>query len=90
MSSGDGGKIFPAAAADDSVAPRDRAKLTTVASAADCILCPLPWLLSWHRTGGQYRPASVFRRINFVLSIAQAPVTGQVPGEEYGTSESAK
>jgi len=73
--------------------PREPAKLRNVASAASCIHGPLLLLLSWHRAGGQYRAESILRptteQIIVVISIAQAPVAGQWPGEEYWTSEIA-
>jgi len=66
--------------------PREPAKLRTVASAASYIHGPLPLLLSWHRSGGQYRADSIFRpytgQIIVAISISQAPVTGQ--GRDFG------
>nr|AAM29351.1 GH14618p [Drosophila melanogaster]ABN49445.1 LP01542p [Drosophila melanogaster] len=68
--------------------PAETAKLRTVASAASSIHGPLTLLLSWHRSGGQYRADSFLRpstgQIIVVISVAQAPVTGQGPGEKYG------
>lgn len=68
-------------------------KLRSVASASYCIHGPLQLLPYWHRSGGQCRAETILTPINgqfiVVITIAQAPVSGQGAGEEYGTSECA-